>query len=84
MIIDLSQKAGEDLAAASSGNVVFLCADVTRTTAWEDAGKLAISSFGTLTTVINNAGITADPRVGGIAYDIDKTLLLIYHFAAGS
>jgi 3alpha(or 20beta)-hydroxysteroid dehydrogenase len=69
VVIDISQTAGEALASSSSGNVVFLCRDVSQETTWDEAGKLAVSTFGYLTTVINNAGITADPRVRALSVE---------------
>jgi NAD(P)-dependent dehydrogenase (short-subunit alcohol dehydrogenase family) len=43
----------------------YLRFDVTRVSDWEAAVKLAIDSFGSLTTLVNNAGVPGRPGVEG-------------------
>lgn len=56
IIADLSSEAGE--AAAKELNGVFFRTDVTDPKAWEDVLQLAVSKFGGLDIVVNNAGAT--------------------------
>jgi NAD(P)-dependent dehydrogenase (short-subunit alcohol dehydrogenase family) len=56
IIADLSSEAGE--AAAKELNGVFSRTDVTDPKAWEDVLQLALSKFGGLDIVVNNAGAT--------------------------
>jgi NAD(P)-dependent dehydrogenase (short-subunit alcohol dehydrogenase family) len=46
-----------DAVNKSGGEAIFVCLDVTKEEAWANAVKTAVSHFGKLTTLINNAGI---------------------------
>ena len=57
LILDLLDDLGEPLADALGDAARYLHADVTDETAWQQAVKTAESSFGPLTTVVNNAAV---------------------------
>lgn len=77
VVVDLTEQAGQELAASSEA-IVFLRGDVTQTATWQEAKALAIETFGTLTTVINNAGITADPHVRSCGLTVKRCLMYFW------
>ncbi len=62
-ILDAEGKAVEAEVNAQGGKAVFVHLDVTREAEWEQAVALAVSRFGTLNVLVNNAGIGGASRV---------------------
>lgn len=63
VIVDIDAVAGGKLATSLGTAAVFMRGDITLASTWQEAGALAIEKFGTLTTVINNAGMSYEPKV---------------------
>src|SRR5918996_3745566 len=61
-VLDAEGKSVEAEVRAAGGEAVFVHLDVTRESAWEQAVALAVSRFGTLNVLVNNAGIGAASR----------------------
>ncbi|RVX75785.1 hypothetical protein B0A52_00141 [Exophiala mesophila] len=61
IIIDLSKAKGEQRASADK-NIHFVHGDVSRRETWETALDYSTTHFGRLDVVINNAGMTFDPK----------------------
>jgi len=62
-ILDAEGKAVEAEVNTQGGKAVFVHLDVTREAEWEQAVALAVSRFGTLNVLVNNAGIGGASRV---------------------
>jgi cyclopentanol dehydrogenase len=62
-ILDAEGKAVEAEVNAQGGQAVFVHLDVTREAEWEQAVALAVSRFGTLNVLVNNAGIGGASRI---------------------
>ncbi|KAL7004560.1 hypothetical protein EMMF5_005898 [Cystobasidiomycetes sp. EMM_F5] len=62
VIVDIDAVAGGKLATSLGTAAVFMRGDITLASTWQEAGALAIEKFGTLTTVINNAGMSYEPK----------------------
>jgi NAD(P)-dependent dehydrogenase (short-subunit alcohol dehydrogenase family) len=62
-ILDAEGKAVEAEVNAQGGQAVFVHLDVTREAEWEQAVALAVSRFGKLNVLVNNAGIGGASRV---------------------
>ncbi len=55
---DLQTAKGATLAAALGEAAVCIALDVTREESWRDAARIAVERFGSITTVVNSAGIS--------------------------
>ena len=62
-ILDAEGKAVEAEVNAKGGEAVFVHLDVTREAEWEQAVALAVSRFGKLNVLVNNAGIGDASRI---------------------
>jgi NAD(P)-dependent dehydrogenase (short-subunit alcohol dehydrogenase family) len=62
-VLDGEGKAVEAEVKATGGEAVFVHLDVTRESDWEHAVALAVSRFGALNVLVNNAGIGAASRI---------------------
>lgn len=64
-MVDLDEQKGKELQDNSEGKVAFHAGDISQLETWEQIAVLAQDRFGsTITTVVNNAGITFEPKVG--------------------
>jgi NAD(P)-dependent dehydrogenase (short-subunit alcohol dehydrogenase family) len=62
-VLDAEGKSVEAEVLAAGGEAVFVHLDVTRESEWEQAVALAVNRFGTLSVLVNNAGIGAASRI---------------------
>jgi NAD(P)-dependent dehydrogenase (short-subunit alcohol dehydrogenase family) len=62
-VLDAEGKAVEAEVRAKGGEAVFVRLDVTREAEWEQAVALAVSRFGKLNGLVNNAGIGGASRI---------------------
>jgi NAD(P)-dependent dehydrogenase (short-subunit alcohol dehydrogenase family) len=66
-LLDTEGKALEAQISAKGGNVAYIHLDVTREADWKQAVDLAVSRFGKLNVLVNNAGISAHGRVEDVS-----------------
>jgi len=62
-ILDAEGRALADSLTAKGHEVVFVRLDVTSERDWQQAVELAVSRFGKLNVLVNNAGISAHGRI---------------------
>jgi NAD(P)-dependent dehydrogenase (short-subunit alcohol dehydrogenase family) len=60
IIVDISEEAG--LKAATELNATFVHANITKRTDWENVLLTAVSKFGSVDIIVNNAGICYDAK----------------------
>lgn len=65
--MDIAEKAGRALQDRYPGKMLYYKGDITTAESWQEIGRLAQSEFGKVTTVVNNAGMSFEPKVSGVA-----------------
>ena len=66
-VLDAEGKALEARISAKGGSIAYTHLDVTREAEWKNAVDLAVSRFGKLNVLVNNAGISAHGRVEDVS-----------------
>ena len=76
-VLDAEGKTLEAQISAKGGNITFIHLDVTSEADWKKAVDLAVSRFGTLNVLVNNAGISAHGRVEDVSEEAWDTVMNI-------
>ena len=74
-IADIDEKEGEKLAQSLGLNAAFFRLDVVSEISWQETIKLVQDHFGTLTTIVNSAGISVPSTIEELSFESFKNTI---------
>ena len=74
-IADIDEKEGEKLAQSHGLNAAFFRLDVVSEISWQETIKLVQDHFGTLTTIVNSAGISVPSTIEELSFESFKNTI---------